>query len=90
MSEPVKPLVYTEIEVRSFLPTGWGILPGASGRWDAKGGRWSLEIYDGADNTWKVEVNAGQAAASGRLDALKAKLDDLHRKALGRKSVLTG
>lgn len=90
MAEPVRPLVYTEVELRSFIPSGWGIVSGQAGRWDAKGGRWSIEIYDGADNTWKVEVDADEAAGQGRLEALKAKIDTLHRKALGRKSILTG
>ncbi len=90
MAESAKPLVYTEIELRSFLPSGWGIQPGSAGRWDARTGRWSIEIYDGADNTWKVEVSAGEAAAQGRLDAVRGKIDTLHRKALGRKSILTG
>lgn len=90
MAESAKPLVFTEIEVRSFLPSGWGIQPGSTGRWDPERGSWSIEIYDGADNTWKVGVEAGEAAAQGRLEALKAKIDALYRKALGRKSVLTG
>lgn len=90
MAESVRPLVYTDVELRSFLPSGWGIVSDQPGRWDAENGRWSVEIYDGADNTWKVEVRAGDAASQGRLEALKASIDTLHRKALGRKSVLTG
>jgi hypothetical protein len=90
MAESARPLVYTEVEVRSYLPSGWGILPGSAGRRDGKRGRWSIEIYDGADNSWTVEVLPERAASDGRLEALKASIDTLHRKALGRRSVITG
>ena len=80
---------YTETEVRSYLPSGWGIVPGATGRRDKAGRSWSIEVYDGADNTWKLEV-AGEAAAEDRLAALQTAVRSLERKALGRKSILFG
>ena len=81
---------FTETEVRSYLPSGWGIVPGAAGRRDAASGSWSIDVYDGADNTWKLEVAGAAAAAEGRLAALQAAVRRLERKALGRKSVLFG
>jgi hypothetical protein len=84
------PLLYTETEVRSYLPSGWGIVPGASGRWIPKQGLWTIEVYDGADNTWRLEVPNPSAAKDGRLPALRAAVVRLERRALGRKSVLSG
>ena len=80
---------YSEVEIRSYLPSGWGIVPGASGHWDAARGAWSIDVYDGADNTWTVTV-PGEAAAKDRLGAFNAEIARLQRKQLGRKSVLTG
>jgi len=80
---------YSEVEIRSYLPSGWGIVPGASGSWDAARGAWSIDIYDGADNVWTITVPA-EAAAKDRLGAFNAEIARLQRKALGRKSILTG
>jgi len=80
---------YSEVEIRSYLPSGWSIAPGASGRWDAARGAWSIDVSDGADNVWTVSVPA-TAAANDRLGAFKAEIGRLERKALGRKSVITG
>ena len=81
---------YTETEVRSYLPSGWGIVAGATGRRDAASRTWSIDVYDGADNTWKLEVAGDAASAEGRLAALQTAVRRLERKALGRKSVLFG
>lgn len=84
------PTVYTETEIRSLLPSGWGIVPGAAGRWDAGAGSWSIDLFDGADQVWKIEVDAADAGKAGRLEALDAVIRKLERKALGRKSVISG
>lgn len=80
---------YSEVEIRSYLPSGWGIVPDATGRWDAAGGIWSIDIFDGADNVWTVRV-PGVAADGDRLGAFRAEISRIERKALGRKSILTG
>ncbi|MCB9378019.1 MAG: hypothetical protein H6511_04565 [Holophagales bacterium] len=90
MADHSKPVVYTELEIRSYLPSGWGIHDARSGRWDAKEASWGVDVYDGADNVWKLEVAGADAAKAGRLEALKASIDKIERKALGRKSVITG
>ncbi|HSM13455.1 MAG TPA: hypothetical protein VLA66_05250 [Thermoanaerobaculia bacterium] len=90
MSPAPSPVAYTPTEIRSYLPSGWGILSPDSGSWDAARQRWTVEIYDGADNGWTVEVAAGDAQRDGRMEALKASIDRIWRKSLGRKSVLTG
>lgn len=90
MSDHAKPVVYTDVEVRSYLPSGWGIQGPRSGRWETKAQRWAIDVYDGADNVWTIEVTASDAAKAGRLEALRATIDRIQRKALGRKSVITG
>lgn len=90
MSTATRPLSYTEIEIRSYLPSGWGIVPGGAGGWDAGARRWAVEVYDGADTTWTIAVAGDDAASQGRLEALKAAIDRLTRKSLGRKSVISG
>jgi hypothetical protein len=58
--------------------------------WDAAARRWAVDVYDGADTTWMIAVAGDEAAKQGRLEALKAAIDRLSRKSLGRKSVITG
>lgn len=90
MSDTAKPIVYTEVEIRSDPPSGWGIQGFSAGRWNAKSGRWAIDVYDGADNVWTVEVGAREAGRAGRLEALRDSIDRIQRKSLGRKSFLTG
>ena len=81
MSEAPNRLSYTEIELRSYLPSGWGIRSGSVGSWDAAKGAWKIEVYDSADNHWPLIVD-GRKAANGRLEALRKSVDELYRKAL--------
>jgi hypothetical protein len=86
-ASPATPL-FTATEIRSSLPSGWNITPGSEGRVDPRTGRWSIDVYDGADNTWTIEVEP--AAGAARLEALRAAIDRVQRKGLGRKSVWIG
>jgi len=90
MSATAEALAYTESEIRSFLPSGWGIVRGAAGRTDPRTGRWSIDVYDSADAVWTVAVEPADAARGGRLEALRVVVDRIQRKGLGRKSVLLG
>lgn len=90
MSPAPSPVAYTPTEIRSYLPSGWGIASPDSGSWDAARQRWTIEIYDGADNAWTVEVGSADAARDGRMEALKASIDRIWRASLGRRSILTG
>jgi len=90
MATQSRPLSYTDVEVRSYLPSGWGILPGATASWSGETGAWQIEVYDGADNAWTISVAADDAAKTDRFTALRSAIDRLQRKSLGRKSILTG
>lgn len=76
-------LTFTDIEIRSYLPSGWGIRPNGTGTWDAGNSTYKIEVYDSTDNLWPLKVTGKEAAAQGRLPALKASVDLLYRKALG-------
>ena len=80
MSEP---LTFLPIEVKSYLPSGWGLIDEHGGQWDARRGTWSTEVYDPADNNWTIRISATEATKHGRLAALKRAVDELYREALG-------
>jgi len=90
MAATAKPISYTDVEIRSYLPSGWGIVPGRTSQWNPEKRAWSVEVYDGAHHVWQVEVGADDAERAGRFPALKSAIGGLDRKALGRKSILTG
>ena len=83
MSEATRRLTYTDVELKSYLPSGWGIRRGAVGSWDGGKGAWKIEVYDPADNVWPLVVAGRDASAKGRLEALQASVDKLYREALG-------
>lgn len=88
MTAKAAPLSYTDVEVRSCLPSGWGIVAGSAGRWSPADGVWKLPVYDGADNVWTIEIRSADAA--DRMAALRSSIDRLERKGLGRKSIISG
>jgi hypothetical protein len=75
-------LTFTDIELRSYLPSGWGIRRAGSGSWNAGKSTYEVEVYDSTDNVWPLRISAKEAASRGRLEALKASVDVLYRKAL--------
>ena len=75
-------LTFTDIEIRSFLPSGWGIRPNGAGTWDAGKRTYQIEVYDLADNLWPLRVSGKDAATHGRLEALKKSIDRLFRNAV--------
>ncbi|KAB2964596.1 MAG: hypothetical protein F9K16_03950 [Thermoanaerobaculia bacterium] len=90
MTASGSPLHFTATELRSYLPSGWGLVEGRTGTWNPSRSSWIFEAYDGADNTWEIVVDAGAATKEGRFEALKAAITRVQRKGLGRKSVLLG
>ncbi len=78
-----EPLDYTEVEVRSYLPTGWDLTRDGRGSWDAKERAWRLSVVDNVEFDWPVEVEADEAAEHGRLEALRQAMDRVYRERLG-------
>lgn len=78
-----EPLAYTEVEVRSYLPTGWALARGRGGAWDATKRLWRATVIDNVEFDWPLEVSADEAAEHGRLEALRRAMDRVYRERLG-------
>lgn len=91
-----EPLVYTEEEIRSFLPTGWSLAaaeaseieigPRVFGHWDAGKRVWRMRVVDNVDFDWPLVVKAADVASlgtDGRLEALRRAMDKVYRERLG-------
>ncbi|HNU83751.1 MAG TPA: hypothetical protein PKO05_10005 [Thermoanaerobaculia bacterium] len=75
-------LSYLPIEIRSYLPTGWGLVAGTEPRWDERKETWTAAVYDLADNEWTVRVTEAAAGKQGRLPALKQAIDEVFYRSL--------
>ena len=78
-----EPLRYTETEIRSYLPTGWGLVGDPEGSWDSRKETWTARVIDNVDFDWPVAVKAGEASKVGRLEALRQAMDRVFRERLG-------
>lgn len=78
-----EPLIYTETEIRSYLPTGWALAGKGHGGWNAKKRVWETSVLDNVDFDWPVVVKADDAGAKGRLEALRLAMDKVFRERLG-------
>jgi hypothetical protein len=79
----MKPILYTETEIRSFLPAGWNLIGDPEGTWDAKKKLWRTTVIDNVDFDWPLEVESAEADKLGRLEALRQAMDCLYRERLG-------
>jgi hypothetical protein len=90
-----EPLLYSEEEIRSFLPSGWYLADGgsgaaaaagAAGTWDAKKRTWQVRVVDNVDFDWPVVVKADEVAMlgdAGRIEALRRAMNKVYRERLG-------
>jgi hypothetical protein len=76
-------LQYTETEIRSYLPTGWGLSSNRPAGWDAKKKLWRAFVLDNVDFDYPVEVKPDAAGKLGRLEALRVAMDKVFRERLG-------
>jgi hypothetical protein len=76
-------IIYTETEVRSFLPTGWDLAGSPEGSWDAKKKTWRATVVDNVEFDWPVEVKAAEASSLGRIEALRVAMNRVFRERLG-------
>jgi hypothetical protein len=78
-----EPLLYTETEIRSYLPAGWDLAGDGTGTWDATRKSWQVSVLDNVDFDWPVVVKADDAGSVGRLEALRRAMDVVFRERLG-------
>ena len=65
-------LSYSDIEIRSYLPTGWSLPTEEEGdRWNAKRRSWTVTLIDGTDLEWRLEVSLAEVETRGRMEALR-------------------
>jgi hypothetical protein len=74
---------YTETEIRSYLPTGWGLVGSRDGVWDPKKKVWKATVIDNVDFDYPVKVTADEMGKLGRLEALRVAIDKVFRERLG-------
>jgi len=73
------PLLYTDVELESYIPAGWVLDPRTPPGWDEGGRSFRLKVLDGSELDWEIRISAKDAAAQGRIGALKAAVDRLNR-----------
>jgi hypothetical protein len=78
-------LSYTETEIRSYLPTGWGLTEEGVGSFDAKKKVWRTMVIDNVEFDWPVEVKPSEVDSLGRLEALRKAIDRVFRERLGKR-----
>lgn len=75
----IPPVMYTEVELESYLPAGWVLAEGASGEWDEKRKAFRVEVLDGSDLDWELEIPKKEVDEHGRIEALRRAVDRLYR-----------
>ncbi len=81
-----EPLLYTETEIRGFLPSGWDLVQSSAndpGTWDPKKQAWQVRVVDNVAFDWPVVVKASDVSSKGRLEALRLAMDVVYRERLG-------
>ncbi len=74
---------YTPEELRSYLPSGWELADDGAVEWDGRREALTLRVIDNVKFDWPVTVRAKDAAAHGRLEALRRAMDQVFRERLG-------
>jgi hypothetical protein len=72
------PLAYTDVELESYLPSGW-VLADAEPHWDEKEGAFYAKVVDGSELDWDLWVPKADADRHGRIEALRRAVDKLDR-----------
>jgi hypothetical protein len=78
-NESFPALSFTEVELASYLPSGWTLAPEPAPEWDAKEGAFRCTVIDGSDLDWPLVVAKKDVDAHGRIPALRRAVDKLDR-----------
>jgi hypothetical protein len=79
-ADPVPPLLYTDVELESYIPSGWSLAEGRMCGWDAKDSAFRCTVVDGSDLDWELVVPLAETERHGRIEALRRAVDELDRK----------
>jgi len=76
-------LSYLPVELHSYLPSGWKLVEGDAGAFDAPKDLYRIQVLDPAQVDWPLEISGRSVAEHGRVEALRRAMDKLYREALG-------
>jgi hypothetical protein len=79
-ADPVPPLIYTDVELESYIPSGWSLAEGGPRGWDEKEAAFRVKVLDGSDLDWELAVPLAETKRHGRIEALRRAVDELDRK----------
>jgi hypothetical protein len=73
------PLTYTDVELESYLPSGWLLADGEEPSWDESESAFHAKVVDGSWLDWDLWVPKADADRHGRIEALRRAVDKLDR-----------
>ena len=77
--DTIPPVSFTEVELASYLPSGWLLVDDPAPGWDAEEGAFRCTVIDGSELDWPLLVTKGDVDEHGRIAALKRAIDKLDR-----------
>ena len=77
-SDLLPPLSYTDVELDSYLPSGW-VLADLEPRWNDDKGAFHVKVIDGSELEWDLWGPKADADRHGRIEALRLAVDKLDR-----------
>lgn len=75
----IPPVLYTDVELESYIPTGWVLADDDTPGWDAKRKGFRVKVIDGSDLDWELLVKKSEVDEHGRIEALRLAVDKLFR-----------
>lgn len=75
----IPPLMYTDVELESYIPTGWVLADGEVPGWDPKRKAFRVKVIDGSDLDWDLLIPQSEVEKHGRIEALRRAVDTLFR-----------
>lgn len=76
----IPPLMYTDVELESYIPSGWSLADGRERGWNAKDDAFRCVLLDGSELDWELVVPLADTKRHGRIEALRRAVDELDRK----------
>jgi hypothetical protein len=78
-TDPIPPVIFTDVELESYLPAGWVLAEGSSD-WDAGKATFRRKVIDLCDLDWELAIPHSAVEKLGRIGALRQAVDELDRK----------
>ena len=75
----IPPLMYTDVELESYIPTGWVLADDDVPGWDSKRKAFRVKVIDGSDLDWELLIRQSEVDEHGRIEALRQAVDKLFR-----------